>query len=355
MIFLQNRYKILLLLTIIIICFLLFIPLVIVEKGLENHFLAIPKYKNAAGVSADKFEELSEGNFLITYEVKKEEQIEVLNSKHNIVLIGTNYVYPYITSYTFAEGSFFTQSAQEHKNRTAVLNEPAAFELFGNYDIVGNNIILQGKSYIVAGVIRDEDSENKNVYIPITLLSDKPTAFMTYIDIENGITEEYIKNEFKELDVTESNYYFINFRKINKIIHEQALTALMAIILIGLSFILKHSISKFKTLYEVLKELLMQYYFKEILNNKPELIYKMIRILLRIAFCVFGALIIAYNVFKICINWNASVKELIELNFDCFINQIQFIRYVFIFSTIAFIGFIIILILCLVSLIKPDC
>lgn len=348
----MNKYKTLLLLTIILICLSLCISLFLEEKGLENYFMAIPKHSNVVGVNVDKIEDLNEENFLISYEIKKEESIKALNSKHDVLLIGTNYVYPYITGYAFAEGSFFTQSSQEQKIRTVVLNELAAYELFGNYDIAGNNIILQGKFYTVTGVIKDEDSENKNVYVPITLLNSRPTAFITYIDLENGITEEYIKNELKELDITESNYYFLNFEKISKTIHEQTLILFLAIILVVFSIILKYSIRNFKILYEAFKGLLTQNYFQEILIKKPRFIYKMFRSLLCIVFCIFGLLIIAYNIFKIYINWNVDLEELIEINLDYFVSQIQVIQHVFIFSTIAFVSFIIVLIIFIVLMLK---
>lgn len=316
--------------------------LIINHKGFENLFLAAPKSNNIAGVNVDKLEQLNEENFLLTYEINKEEKIKALNLKHSVVLKGTNYTYPYITGYSLVKGSFFTQLAQKQKNKSVVLNELTAFELFGNYDIVGNNIFLHNEPYTIVGVISDEDRENKNIYIPITLLSDKPTTFLTFIDSDNGVTEEYIKNEFKEAGVTDSGHDFVNFKEITRVIQEQAIISLLSTICVILIFILKSSIKKFINSCKALKDLSTQYYFKDILQNKRNNIYSLLRRFFYIVFCISSLDIILYNIFKMCINWNVDINTLMELNCDYFIDKIQFIKYGFISSSIAFISFIII-------------
>lgn len=319
------------------------------QKGFENQFLAIPKPNHAVGVNVDKIEQLNEDNFLLTYEVNKEEKIKSLHSQYSVVLKGTNFTYPYVMGYSLVKGSFFTQLMQERKNKSVVLNELAAFELFGNYNIVGNRITLFDDHYTIVGVISDEDEENKNIYIPITLLSDTPTTFLTFTDSENGITEEYIKNEFKEVDVLDSSHDFINLGEIRRVIQEQAIIALLLTIGTILILILKSCIKKFIISYKVVKDLLIHYYFKEIIKNKPENLLILLRRFFYIVFYISTLCFIADYIFKIFIDWNVDVNLLIELNYDCFIDKIQFIQYVFMYSSIAFVSFIIILILWFIS------
>ncbi|WP_242966428.1 ABC transporter permease [Clostridium sp. BSD9I1] len=283
------------------------------NKGFENLLLAVPKSNTIAGVNVDKLEQLNEENFLLTYEINKEEKIKALNSNHSVFLKGTNYTYPYITGYSVVKGSFFTQLAQKQKNKSVVLNELAAFELFGSYDIVGNNVFWDSEPYTIVGVISDEDKENKNIYVPITLLSDKPTTFLTFIDSDNGVSEEYIKNEFKEANVTDTSHDFINFKEITRVIQEQAIVTILSAICVIIVSTFKSNIKKFMDSYKAFKDLLMQCYFKDILQSKPDNLYSLLRRSFYIVFCICSLSIIAYNIFKMCINWNMDINTLIGL------------------------------------------
>lgn len=337
--------NLLLLILLISICYLIFMSFAVDHQELKSNLLVIPKSKNVPGVGIDKIEEINEENFLLTYEMNYDENVKSINSEHSVVLKGTNFTFPYITGYNLVEGSFFTQLAQEQKNRTVVLNELAAFELFGSFNIVGNTILFSDESYTIAGVINDEDKENKNVYIPITTLNNKPTTLLTSIDIENGITEEYVKNELKEVGITDVSHDFLNTNDIRSIIQEQAIVAILSVICIILILALKYSIKKFVNSYKTLKDLLVEYYFKDIIQNKLDGLY---HLLIR-AFCVVISILIIgiliFNIFKICISWDIDTSVLMKLNYDSFVDLIQFIQFAFVSSSVAFVTFIMTLII----------
>jgi len=322
------------------------------QKGLKNQLIVVPKFHTDVKVNVEKVEQLNENNFLLTYEVIKEGSIKFLNSRYNVFIKGTNYTYPHITGYSFAKGGFFTKSAQDQKKRSVVLNELAAFEIFGNNNIIGEKILLYDEPYTIVGVINDQDTENKNVYIPVTILSDSPTTVLTFIDSDNEITKEYIKNELKEIDVTDTSHDFINFAEIRSIIRERTMISVLLVSFTILIFILKVNTKKLINSYRDLKNLLMQHYFKDILRKKPDIIYGLLIRSFYIVFCLSTLSLIANNIFKMCINWNVDTSVLMKLNYESFIDKIQFIQYAYIFSTIAFVSFIIILVLLFISAYK---
>lgn len=70
-------------------------------------------------------------------------------------------------------GTFFNEIQESRKYRLAVVNERAAFQLFGSEDCVGQEISLNQITYKVAGTVREQGEEAEaKIYIPYTVLED---------------------------------------------------------------------------------------------------------------------------------------------------------------------------------------
>lgn len=322
------------------------------EKGFENYLLSVPKPYTAAALHVDKVEQINEDHFLLTYEVNKEETVTSINANHSVVLKGTNYTYPIVMGYRFMNGSFFTQSMQKQKSKNVVLNELAAFELFGNENIVKNKISWHGESFTIVGVIRDGDQENKNIYIPLEFLSESPTTILTPIDDKKGITEAYIKNELKEAGVMDSSHDFINVGEARRMTQELAIIAILLFFNAVLLLLVKSGMTSLMNSWKAMKDLLAQYYFTEILQKKPTTIYSLIGRFIYTAFCTSLIVYIAVTIFKICIDWNIDVNLFLELQFDSFMNKIQFMKYALLSSLLAFSTSVVVLILWFLSVCK---
>lgn len=91
----------------------------------------------------------------------------------DISVFGVNENYAYFTKAQVLHGIFFNEIQVGSKYRLAVVNEAAAYQLFGNEDCIGQTIYLNHVSYEVAGIVREQGKETETkIYIPYTVLED---------------------------------------------------------------------------------------------------------------------------------------------------------------------------------------
>ena len=62
--------------------------------------------------------------------------------------------------------------------RYAVLSETAASQLFGSYHIIGSIVELDGESYLITGIVKDEMKKEAAVYVPSTTVPDSIQVLM---------------------------------------------------------------------------------------------------------------------------------------------------------------------------------
>ncbi|NLM12836.1 MAG: ABC transporter permease [Epulopiscium sp.] len=126
--------------------------------------------------------------------------------------------------------------------------------MFGGNDCIGNEIIIDNLIYTVVGVLNDKDEDNKNVYIPITLLKQSPNAFVSLLS--SDISEEYIKAQYRNLGITTEHYDFVNLNALISMIKEKGILSCILLITIMLIFLVKWAISRGIKQYEIINKLL---------------------------------------------------------------------------------------------------
>lgn len=98
-------------------------------------------------------------------------------NSESITLYGTTGSYYDIKGLTLARGRFLKNADVTGSTFVAVVNQTAAEELFGQTNVVGETISLNGYHFTVIGVLEEEDSTTGNssdrleAYIPFTALS----------------------------------------------------------------------------------------------------------------------------------------------------------------------------------------
>lgn len=193
------------------------------NQGYDNLLMVTPSGYNAQHLNLKKLDELSV-EFLLTYESRSPVSVQAVNSHKSAMLIGTNHNYAGIMGFLTLNGGFFTEDSEDAKSKHAVLNETAAFEIFGSINISGNTIKLNGEIWTIAGVIEDNDEENANIYVPASVSDSRVDSIMILLD--KSITETYVRNALKGIGVYESGYNFINLSKLAWSFTERAIIAI---------------------------------------------------------------------------------------------------------------------------------
>lgn len=91
----------------------------------------------------------------------------------DISVSATNENFGYFTKMQILQGAFFNEIQVGRKYRLAVINESAAYQLFGSEDCVAQEIFLNRVSFQVIGIVKEQgDEAEAKIYIPYTVLED---------------------------------------------------------------------------------------------------------------------------------------------------------------------------------------
>lgn len=131
----------------------------------------------------------------------------------DIPVSATNENFGYFTKMQVMKGAFFNKIQVSRKYRLAVINENAAYQLFGSEDCVGQAVFLNHISYQVVGIVREqvEEAEAK-IYIPYTILEDMGAELSVgqlWCRFENlaeaALVLDQMGYSLKEIDIVQTN------------------------------------------------------------------------------------------------------------------------------------------------------
>ena len=93
---------------------------------------------------------------------------------HSTTIYGTTDGYDQIRSYTMALGRFLTQADVSSRSAVCVIGVTAADELFGQRNVVGEQIRLNGRAHQIVGLLEEKGStmgmdQDDLIIIPITM------------------------------------------------------------------------------------------------------------------------------------------------------------------------------------------
>ena len=337
---LQTKYILLILIWILLVP-LLFLGFFADHEQYKNALYIVPNSNHTSDVLIEEIEKINEEKFLTTYMVEQEKRIKAIHENHIVQLRGTNYTYPFILNYPLVNGGFFTQLAQEAENKVAVLNEDAAFNMFGGNDCIGNEIIIDNLIYTVVGVLNDKDEDNKNVYIPITLLKQSPNAFVSLLS--SDISEEYIKAQYRNLGITTEHYDFVNLNALISMIKEKGILSCILLITIMLIFLVKWAISRGIKQYEIINKLLKKNYLKELLTKEKRFLGLFFGNLVLIATLVYIIGILGLYIFTMFLNWGDLSTFTTKHSNSAFMGIFDSIQKSLVYSHILFVLFLVLL------------
>ncbi|MGI6153573.1 MAG: ABC transporter permease [Christensenellaceae bacterium] len=136
-------------------------------------------------------------------------------------VVGTTPAYMEINNLEVASGRFIMTPDVNNNTNVAVLGAEAAEDLFGTTNVVGETVSLDGRSFLIVGVLADAGSSitgsvNSNIIIPYTVaqrmysvsgvssftaISDSSdTVDMAEAEITNALTEKFGEDSFNVMN-----------------------------------------------------------------------------------------------------------------------------------------------------------
>lgn len=238
--------------------------------------LITPAASNKSVVSSERLEEINGEDFLLTYEIISQTNIRAMNSNYVITLRKTNYAYRFVLNYRMLNGAFFTEADQNKRQKSAVLNKAAALAMFGNLDLTGRAIVIDGEQYLIAGVMEDRDDMSGsdaemsyNVYLPASISGDNPASFA--IQMKAGISDETVKNEVKNLLISSGSYEYIRIGTLKELIFNMLIIALKSVFIVLLLKLIVFSTGRMQAEIHQIKNFHKQFYLREIYQQYPGL------------------------------------------------------------------------------------
>ena len=146
----------------------------------------------------------------------------------SLTVYGTTAAYYDIQGLDLASGRFLKTTDVDNSSYVVVLSYDAAIELFGHEDIIGENMSINGRSFLVVGLLEVDDSimssmiSGLTAYVPYTVqsrMAGQPhvTSFSVSATDTNNInaTEEVLnRSMMKRFDQDEDAFSIINMSSI---------------------------------------------------------------------------------------------------------------------------------------------
>ena len=218
------------------------------------------------GISIERIKNLTDEGAVLSYANATAQSAKSVQSTYAVTVIGTNQYYPIIRSYQMVNGSFFTAEQHDYKNRVAVLNTKAAFDLFGSEGTTGRSLVLNGQPYLVLGVIRDGDEENRNIFVPGPCFTESAGTVLAKADNPAAMLE--IRAQLNRIGINDIQYDFAYLGDFSAILHGN-LTAVPLILIVCVLLIIAWKLGlSLRREWAALRQKMRQRYLAELLRNR---------------------------------------------------------------------------------------
>jgi hypothetical protein len=315
--------------------------------GYDGRLLISPLDLHSPQFSVRSVERFCKDAFLMTYmieipvsvmrgtleQIEQTEQIEKQGTA-----IATNSHYPLIMGYRMIRGAFFTARAWDNGERHAVLNEAAAWALFGSTAIAGKSIAINGERFLVTGAI-DDESDEEIIYLPSSVEDSSGTertasSFMALLSAERGVTKAYAEHALKALGIQAAHFSVTGVSDIERMYWERLRTSLKALYCAAFFVAAYGAWLRCKGVARRYKSWMRRYYL-------PELLYKNRAALIKIAargilFCIAASAALWFmpHILTAFLNGRGSISAV--FTDDCFSRKTALLRIFYLPDTAAF-------------------
>jgi len=310
---------------VLILCFAGLCVPAYLARGSGDLFLALPVEITSPRIDINRIEDFIKDEFLLTYKIPGSDRVSLPIGEYAVTIIETNSYYPRVLGLPMIEGSFFSARDWEGRQKHAVLNEKAAFDLFGSSRVAGNRFKIHNETWLVAGVIKDGDEDHCRLYVPSSIRGGRADALMALTAASSGVDEAYVKNSLKTLGIQGAAYNFFNFGTITALLWERAAVVLLLFFALFFLSLIRPLALKFKTAFTVLTEELERRYPAQIFNENRKIILKPLLFAIGLAIFPVLALFLLLRLASICLPWQ-DIPSLALISRDLFYPHLQRLR-----------------------------
>lgn len=304
------------------------------QAGYANLLMITANTFGTTGISRGELDELSGEEFLLTYSIRSAATAQADNSRHSAVLVETNQNYAGIMGYIALDGGFFTKNAMESNSRHIVLNETAALKMFGSSRVTGCTLKVNDETWIITGVIQDNDTKSLNLYAPAGIKGESVDSIMVLID--DTPTEEYVKNTLKSIGVYGDRYSYINLSKAAKAFSERFTVAWKAALSTIILFFITVSVGMLIDKFRFYRYKMRTLYFGELLAFYWKDLLKIMLGFITLAGGVTATLTLSLQILETCLTWQELKPITGELTIGGFAQKLVWLRDYQIISNILF-------------------
>ena len=327
------------------ICLILFLAglaiLAFLAQRDRDLFFILPVDSLSPRLNIEKIEDFSEKEFLLTYEILSFERVSLPHAEYPVTLVATNSRYAQILGLQMQQGSFFPRQAWTGRQKQAVLNEKAAFTIFGSNNIVGNRFRIRNETWIICGIISDGDEDRSRIYIPSSIRGGEAVSLA--LTSTRGLDEAYTINSIKNLGIREGDFIFFNMGTQYRLLLERT----TRIPLLFLSFFFLNLLiplaKSFKEAFISLKYDLNRFYWRDVFKKRRKSVLEFVCFSLSLLLFPALALYITLHLLSVFLLWQ-DIPSLTGLNFDFFslhlerIKNFENISRIFFSLSLAFLG-----------------
>ena len=269
--------------------------------------------------------------FLITYEIEGPATAEAHHAVLPVTQIATNGSYASVLGYPALSGGFISAAAWKAGQREVVLNGAAAFLLFGNDEVIGLTLTLDGTSRLVAGVI-DDGVDEPRVYIPsgdagtgAAGVSGNPGSpgdagsgnraagsapvgavpagsLMILLD-DSRVSADYAVSALKQPGLYDSSYSFINLGKAAAAFGQRLAVGIRVSLMVALVLLLRRCVAALTRQLPVYRGRLQHMYPRDALAADKVGFAKSCLTVLAITVGLVALVRLAIQALAICLGW----------------------------------------------------
>lgn len=316
---------------------LLFLAIQAEKKQYQDLMIAVPDGSGFPSFDLSEINEIGNEEIAVTYDIRKRVTAETTNSNHSVTLIGTNSSYAEVAGLQTVTGSFWSTAAWNMRSRYVILNEPAAFQLFGSSDIIGNTVKLDGELWMVTGVVKDGNKKNKVAYVPASAITGSPEVLMAKTEGGTGA----VRNSLSRLGIYESNSRVIDVSAVALLFWQQfCVSVYLAIILLLVLFSCKR-IALLGEHFGVIRLRCQIMYPEELIVKSRRELRQMVGQGLLVLLSGMLSLLLARQILQMALGWKDVGKEIKYLSDYFFQAKMQWLMRYWISGPVLFSVFVI--------------